>query len=175
MSARDVRDKLNLPISTRRMQQIFKASSHLEYRKLKASPPLTNRRKENRKKFAACCIYLDPDWRHVVFSDEKKFNLDGSDGFKRHWHDLRKEEKMFSKRQAGGGFCMVWGGFSEKGKTDLAFLSGNQNSEKYVATLHDHLMPRICACHGDKALFQQDRCPCRASKLTKQWFFLYGS
>ena len=48
----------------------------------------------------------------MVFSDEKRFNLDGPDGFSTYWHDLRKEEVVLSRRQNGGGGIMVWGAFS---------------------------------------------------------------
>ena len=39
---------------------------------------------------------------------KKKFNLDGLDGFKFYWHDLRKEKRQFSQRGFGGGNVMVW-------------------------------------------------------------------
>ncbi len=48
----------------------------------------------------------------MVFSDEKKFNLDGPDGFSMYWHDLRKEEKYFSTCQNGGRGLMLWGAVS---------------------------------------------------------------
>uniref|UniRef100_A0A8R1IU31 Uncharacterized protein n=1 Tax=Caenorhabditis japonica TaxID=281687 RepID=A0A8R1IU31_CAEJA len=35
------------------------------------------------------------DWRKVIFSDEKKFNCDGTDGYRSYWHDLRKQPSVF--------------------------------------------------------------------------------
>jgi len=42
----------------------------------------------------------------VLFSDEKKFSLDGPDGLNHYWHDLRKEPLTFSRRNFGGGSVM---------------------------------------------------------------------
>ncbi|KAF0775093.1 hypothetical protein AaE_001207, partial [Aphanomyces astaci] len=62
-----------------------------------------------------------------VFSDEKKFNLDGPDGYQYYWHDLRKEQEIYTKRVSGGGSVMIWAGMSAFGRTELAFLEGKQN------------------------------------------------
>ncbi|GBN88792.1 Transposable element Tc3 transposase, partial [Araneus ventricosus] len=77
----------------------------------------------------------------VIFSDEKKFNLDGPDGFRYFWYDLRKEKEIFSKRTFGGGSVMVWGGFATEGATPIVFVQGRVNSESYVDILADNLLP----------------------------------
>ena len=56
---------------------------------------------QKRLKFAKDHINWEKEWESVVFSDEKKFNLDGADGYRSCWHDLRKELDIFSKRQQG--------------------------------------------------------------------------
>lgn len=52
--------------------------------------------------------WLHEKWDTVVFSDEKKSNLDGVDGYAYYGHDLRKEEGTFSKRHNGVAciFCL---------------------------------------------------------------------
>ena len=51
---------------------------------------------------------LVEDWTNVVFTDEKRFVLDGPDGQAKYWADKRLPKQIFSKRPRGGGGLMVW-------------------------------------------------------------------
>ena len=43
------------------------------------------------------------EWLNVLFSDEKKFNLDGPNGgWAYYWYDIPKEPQIFFSRQQGG-------------------------------------------------------------------------
>ncbi|CAH2109252.1 unnamed protein product [Euphydryas editha] len=63
-------------------------------------------------------------WRKVTYTDEKKINLDGPDGFNYYFHDLRKENSILSRRQAGGGSVITWSGIGYSGKMDIKFCTG---------------------------------------------------
>lgn len=76
----------------------------------------------------------------VVYSDARKFNLDGPDGFTGYWHDLRKEPVYFSRRNFGGGSLIVWGAFSSHGKLSLAFPSGRMTSPEYQQVLEEKVL-----------------------------------
>ena len=45
------------------------------------------------------------------YTDENKFNLDGPDCLTYYFPGLRKEKRIASRRQQGGGGVMVWAGF----------------------------------------------------------------
>lgn len=170
-TASQLKVALQLPISKRRVQQILSAEEHLKYKKVKQAPPLTDIHKTNRLNWARKRhAWSLGEWGRVVFSDEKKFNLDGPDGFAYYWHDMRKEERVMSKRQKGGGGVMVWGAFSEKGVSKLAVLVGNQDSKKYVETLKNYLLPYSQTVCGTGWIFQQDNAAIHTSKFTKDWF-----
>ena len=83
----------------------------------------------------------EAEWKQVLFSDEKKFNLDGLDGAAYYWHDLRKEEKIFSKRQQGGQSLMDWDGFDYRGQANITFPEGRMNATDYEDLLDIHLLP----------------------------------
>ncbi|CAF1424578.1 unnamed protein product, partial [Rotaria sp. Silwood1] len=70
--------------------------------KKKHSPALTTAHKDH--------MTWNNKWNKVIWSDEKKFNLDGPDSFSYYWHDLLKEE-IFSTRVQGGGSVMISASF----------------------------------------------------------------
>jgi len=107
-------------------------------------------------------------WAKTVFSDEKKFNLDGPDNMQYYWHDLRKEHQQYKTRQSGGGSVMVWGAFCRKGTSRLAILEGNQDSVKYVETLRGYLLPFARDEYEEDYIFQQDNASIHSSRCTKQ-------
>lgn len=104
-----------------------------------------------------------------MWSDEKKFNLDGPDGLAYYWHDLRTEPRYFSKRNFSGGSVMIWAGFSAFGKTTLAFVDGRINSIGYQKILADHLLPYFDRFRAENLTFMHDNASVHASASTNKW------
>ena len=73
------------------------------------------------------------EWPKVVFSNEKKLNLDGLDGFQKYWYAKYFPEENYSIRHSGGGSLMIWGdGFLSSGKLKLQFVCGQPKAVDYV-------------------------------------------
>ncbi|GBN57839.1 Transposable element Tc3 transposase [Araneus ventricosus] len=106
-------------------------------------------------------------WMAVLFSDEKKLNLDGPDGTIKYWHDLRKEPRSFFSRQSGGGSVMVWVAFCFNGQVSLAFLDDRQHSPKYIETLENNLMPFAENIEGQN--WEYDNAPIHTPNATKNY------
>lgn len=111
LSSGDIKKELHLPQSARTIRRVLASCQTLRYSKYKSKPPLTEKHKTARYKFADSAIRDRQDWSKIVWSDEKKFNLDGPDGIRYYWHDLRKEPQYLSKRAFGlleRGFSISW-------------------------------------------------------------------
>jgi hypothetical protein len=109
------------------------------------------------------------EWYQVIFSDEKKFNLDGPDGWAYYWHDIRKNEVNFSTRQNDGGSVMVWACFGAFGQFALVFIDGKMNSTSYCEMLRDHFLPVINDLTHAPVIFQQDSASTHKSKRSRTW------
>jgi transposase len=172
-SSSDLMREFDLPISSRRVRQILNEDPNMTYTKARAAPPLSVKHKQNRVEWArTMLIYIN--FFNVIFSDEKKFNLDGPDGTKYYWHDIRNEKKLLSRRQNGGTSVMVWAGFSVHGTTHLAFLEGKQKSSNYTKTLESYLLPFASDVMKNEYFFQQDNAPIHVSEHSKDWMRLNG-
>ena len=71
----------------------------------------------------------------VIFSDEKKWNVDGPDDYNYYRRDMRKSSIHFSKRNFGGGSFMMWGAFTASGTLEIQFTSTKMKSSDYIAVL----------------------------------------
>ncbi|ETL85047.1 hypothetical protein L917_15290 [Phytophthora nicotianae] len=100
--------------------KLLNSSAIAKWIKRKPSPAIKPNHKVARAAFATKFQSKTTIWRRVIFSDEKKFNLDGPDGYQYYWHDVRKDQEIFSKRASGGGSVMVWAGMNFIGKTEIA-------------------------------------------------------
>jgi len=102
ISRQAVKCNLNLNVSKWTIGRTINKSPDFLYKKKKAKPKLQERHKVHRLQWAKERMGWTKEWHDIIWSDEKKFNLDGPDGFQYYWHDLRKEELIFSKRPQGG-------------------------------------------------------------------------
>ena len=85
-------------------------------------------------------------WNHVLWSDEMKITLFGSDGFKHVWWRPGEEYKdkcVMPTVKHGGGNVMVWGCMSNAGVGELYFIEGNMNSNMYCEILQQSMIPSL--------------------------------
>ena len=162
-------------IGVRRVQQIISDAPFMKYLKMLKAPRMSPDNKKDRVDWALKYIKKDQKfWSSVIFSDEKRFCLDGPDGNCHYWADTRMDRRYFSTRSRGGQGLMIWAAISKKGKSNLVFVNGNLNAQAYTSMLTDNLLPFIEEKHGnegDEAIFQQDNAPAHSAVHTKDWFF----
>ncbi|KAE9038203.1 hypothetical protein PR001_g8046 [Phytophthora rubi] len=104
--AAELKTELGLKASVRTVQRLLQRVDHLVYTKMDRTLPLTAAHKAARMEWAKEHILNPGIWKYTVFSDGKKFNLDGPDGFKYYWRDMRQPAQSFVRRQNGGGSVM---------------------------------------------------------------------
>ena len=118
-------------------------------------------------------------WRRVIFSDESKISLFGSDGI-RYIRRRVGEENLpcctlpTMKHPVS---VMVWGCMSSSGIGRVQVLQGNVTAEKYINSV---LQPKLFQSAKDifgqdrvdrrDFIFQQDGAPCHTARRTTQWF-----
>lgn len=141
-------------------------NSNLIHTKMLSCPILTKTHKLARVQFAKSVLLKGKQyWESIIFSDEKRFCLDGPDGYKYYWHDIRKEKRICSKNQYSQG-VMVWIGISNSIERGFTFVEGKINSKKYQEILKHTLLP---ICDKNVSVFQQDNATPHKSKDTLTW------
>ena len=132
---------LSLPCTNRTVCNVLSSNPRSKFVKLQPHPSLKKEHNLTCLEFAKIYVSLGDRWKDIVFSDEKRFNFDGPDGFKNYWHEIKKIKPYFSKRQYGDGAVMVWGAFAANGALPIVVTDTRMNAEKYQEMLDNTSLP----------------------------------
>lgn len=77
----------------------------------------------------------------MVFTDEKRFCLDGPDDQAYFWSEKRLQHDYFSKHQKGCGGLMVWDGILRRVNTKLVFVSNTLGAVAYSSIINEYCQP----------------------------------
>jgi len=170
-SSRELVKHLNLAVGPSTVRRILHDTPTLRYARMACNPIILTRHRVARGEWARQNVTWNPvDWRNAVWSAEKKFNLDGPEGFSNYWHYLRTERRIFSKRQQGVNSMLVWGAFCGSKKCELVLISGTQNQDTYMNTLETELLPFAEQELGPSWTFMQDGAACHRANRVYQCF-----
>ncbi len=119
------------------------------------------------KQFAEDKQTKDMDyWNHVLWPDETKINVFGSEGVKRVWWQPGEEYKnkcVLPTVNHGGGSVMVWSCMSAAGTGELQFIEGTMNANMYCDILKQSMIPSLRRLDL-RAVFQHDNDHCFAEE-----------
>lgn len=137
-------------------------------------PFISAKNKKKRLEYAQKYVVKPEEfWQNVIFTDESKFNIFGSDGQVRVWRKPNTEldpQNLRPTVKHGGGHVMVWGAFSASGPGNLTFIESTMDRFIYLDILKTHLKASAVKLgHGSDFQFVQDNDPKHASKIIKEW------
>lgn len=145
----------------------------LHGRMAKKKPFISKKNIKERVKWVRNLLSDHMDWNTVLWSDESKFNVFGSDGKVTVWRTAKEEMKLECLRPTvkhGGGSVMVWGCFSSVGVGKLHFIDGIMKKEDYLNILKENLVQTTQQLGMESNFkFQHDRDPKHTAKIVTKW------
>lgn len=146
----------------------FLNGNGVKSKRMKSKPILNKNHKKKRFEYTYNMLKQRADITSILFTDEKRFCLDGPDGNRRLWvrNNRTNDYKLLVRRQNGGPSLMVWSGFMGTEKAPLIFFEENVNSKVYVNKLEEIVIPWLGTLDSLPSFFQQDNAPAHVSEYT---------
>lgn len=172
ISSKEIKNTFKLEISAQTIRRRAVEAGLRAYKTVK-KPLISKKNRLARLQFARKYLKWSlQKWKCVLFSDETKFNLHGSDG--RCFVRRPKGESLNPKYtkgtvKHGGGNVMVWGCFSGQGVGPIHKIEGIMRGEDYKTILSDVMLPYASWEMPLAWVFQHDNDPKHTSKVVKQW------
>lgn len=157
----------DLKVSKFTVQRFLRTKDYL-YKKARMEINLSKRHKTERIRIISDWISKNQEWEKVIFSDEKRFSMDGPDN----WNSYvkRNSKLVREKRQCKGGGINIWMMVLPNGLLAHRVIEGNFCSNKYNEMLKDMIVPILKLNFGEDFFFQQDNSSIHRAKNIKKFF-----
>lgn len=137
-------------------------------------PFISKKNRAKRLEYAKKYQFMDVSfWKKVIWTDESKFNVRGSDGRERVWRKSGESLKLKNMRgtvKHGGGSEMVWGAMCYNGVGSMEFVDGIMRKEDYKMILERNLHKTTKQFRmGRNYIFMHDNDPKHKSKLVTEY------
>jgi len=156
--------KLTMSVST--VQRHLK-NQQLKYKNSFHEIVLSKKHKAGRLEVISQWITSNHTWETTVFSDEKRFSLDGPDCWMT--YIPRQSKYVRNTRQCGGGGIMVWLMILPNGLLSFHMINGKFKAVDYVTLLDHFVVPIIKLNVKSNFSFQQDNCAVHTAKIVKEY------
>ena len=156
----------SLHANVRTIQKYLKIAGY-KYKKAKSQIILSKKHKETRMSLITSWIVNEINFNKVVFSDEKRFCLDGPDDWRS--YTFKCSNIIRQKRQCGGGGIMLWMMMLPNGLLAYRVIKGKLNSESYIELLKTMVVPIIKINFGSDVIYQEDNSSVHKAKKVKDF------
>lgn len=163
----------NKEVSTQTIRRILGKHGYAA-RVPRRKPLISETNRKKRYQFAMRYVGVDESfWENVIFSDESKFNIFGSDGKQLVWRKANTEfepQNVTKTVKHGGGSLQVWGCFSAQGVGTLVFIERIMDQYVYLEILQNNLLQSAEKLGIlDSFVFYQDNDPKHKARLVMEW------
>jgi hypothetical protein len=167
-SARKLAMSLEFQVSPTTIRRILKKKG-FAHKRIKPKKTLSEIHKEKRREYAVSHLTWTPaDWARVVFTDEKRWNLSGNDGYISIWTESEENPlKMVETNRRGG--LMVWGAISKSGGLRLVCMEGAITADAYVDMLENDFFNVVEDHLPENFVWMHDNAPPHVALRTKAY------
>lgn len=166
VNATKIIEECDLDVSRSTVQRYLRKTGFI-YKRMSSRIHLTAGQKQLRMQCVRSWISLNHDWDLTIFSDEKRFSLDGPDDWRSY---VQKSSPSYRiKRQCKGGSVMVWMMTMPNGLMSFKVVKGNMNSDGYIKLLSESAVPMTKLNYGENWWFQEDNASVHKSKKVKEF------
>jgi len=171
ITAKKIVEECDLNVSTRTVQRYFNRQK-CKFGHIPQRITLNTTQKLNRVKALTKWIADGICWRNVVFSDEKRFSLNGPDNYMTYSspNSIKNTNNTRRRSHSGGGSILYWGMLLPNATLHVKEVENNLNAFKYIDLLDGFAVPIITRHMDDEYMFQQDNSTSHTSKKVMEYF-----